>query len=107
MYLRNLAKLEEEKMHQLFITKIIAEMIYIHYKYYKNNEFESYEQMYNSSMQKINYSAEEQEKIYKNVDSLLEKEHNLFFAHNNKSEPIFLVDLLENESKGENCETDL
>ena len=44
-------------------------------------------------MQFINYSEKEQEEIYKNVDSILEEKYDLFFAHNEKDEPIYLVDI--------------
>lgn len=93
MSLDELVKFEEEKVHKQLVTRFIAEMIYIHYKYFKNENFETYEQMYNSSMQVINYDNESQDEIYKNVDSILEEKYDLFFAHNEKDEPIYLVDI--------------
>ena len=89
----NLIKKEEEQSHNQFLAYIIADMIYIHYKHYKNEKFESYNQVYHSSMQFINYSEKEQEEIYKNVDSILEAKYDLFFAHNEKDESIYLVDI--------------
>lgn len=93
MSLDELVKFEEEKVHKQLVTRFIAEMIYIHYKHYKNEKFESYNQVYHSSMQFIHYSEKEQEEIYKNVDSILEEKYDLFFAHNEKDEPIYLVDI--------------
>ena len=33
------------------------------------------------------------QEIYKNVDSILEEKYDLFFAHNEKDQPIYLVDI--------------
>ena len=86
-------KAEEEISHKKFLAYLIADMIYIHYKHYKNSNFESYNQFYHSSMQFINYNKKEQEEIYQNVDSILEEKYDLFFANNEKDEPIYLVDI--------------
>jgi len=93
MDVKEIMKNEEEQSHRLFIANFIADMIYIHYKYLKNENFETYEQMYNSSMQVINYDKEIQNEIYKHVDSILEEKYDLFFAHFDKSAPIYLVDI--------------
>lgn len=73
MDVKEIMKKEEEQSHRIFIANFIADMIYIHYKYLKNEKFESYLQIYNSSMQFIKYDDEVQDEIYKNVDSILEK----------------------------------
>lgn len=93
MDVKEIMKIEEEKSHRIFIANFIADMIYIHYKYLKNEKFENYLQMYNSSMQFIQYDDEVQDEIYKHVDSILEEKYDLFFAHNDKLAPIYLVDI--------------
>lgn len=93
MDVKEIIKNEEEQSHRIFIANFIADMIYTHYKYLKNKDFETYEQMYNSSMQVINYDKDIQNEIYKKVDSILEEKYDLFFAHNDKSSPIYLVDI--------------
>lgn len=99
MNINEIIKKEEEQSHKKFLAYIIADMIYIHYKHYKNEKFESYDQVYHSSMQFIHYSEKEQEEIYKNVDSILEEKYDLFFAHNEKDEPIYLVDISGKEDE--------
>ena len=42
MNINEIIKKEEEQSHKKFLAYIIADMIYIHYKHYKNEKFESY-----------------------------------------------------------------
>ena len=85
-----LMKKEEEQSHKQFLAYLIADMIYIHYKHYKNKKFESYNQVYHSGMQFINYSEKEQEEIYKNVaiDNELDAKYAAEINNNIKLEPI-------------------
>lgn len=99
MDVKELVKNEEEQSHRIFLANFIADMIYIHFKHFKNEKFETYEQMYNSSMQVIHYDNEVQDEIYKHVDSILEEKYDLFFAHNDKYAPIYLVDISGKENE--------
>ena len=91
--LNNKIQLEENQAHMIFLSNFIAEMIYIHYKYYKNDDMETYVQIYNSCLQHFNHNHKQQKQIYENVGSILESEHDLIFAHNRINEPIYLVDI--------------
>ena len=99
MDVNEIMKKEEELSHRMFLANFIADMIYIHFKHFKNEKFETYEQMYNSSMQFIQYDDEVQDEIYKHVDSILEEKYDLFFAHDDRSAPIYLVDISGKENE--------
>lgn len=88
---------EEERVQKKYLIMYLSIVIDLHYKYYKNEEFETMQQYFNS-VSTIKYSDKEKEKIFREVDSLLEKRYGLFFAHYDWNKPIYLVDIA-NERK--------
>lgn len=89
--LKDQMQLEEDQAHMTFLSNFIAEMIHIHYKYLKNDDTETYVQIYNSCLQYFNHSYEQQKQIYENVGSILESKYNLIIANNKINEPMYLV----------------
>lgn len=85
--------LEENQVLKEELTRTLARLIVLHYKYYKNNEADTFEQYCNSFNSIIILTDEEQVELYHNVDSIIERENNLFFAHYELDKPIHLVDV--------------
>lgn len=83
---------EEERIQKRYIVMYLSIVIDLHYKYYKNEKFETIQQYFNS-VSTIKYSDKEKQEIFREVDSLLEKRYDLFFAHHDWDKPIYLVDM--------------
>ena len=88
---------EEERVQKKYLIMYLSIVIDLHYKYFKNEEFDTFQQYFNS-ISTIKYSKKEKEKIFRKVDSMLEKRYGLFFAHYDWNKPIYLVDIA-NERK--------
>ena len=89
---RELLIQEEEKIHRVYLTKLLADVIGLHYKYFKNKEFDTFEQYLNGYKSFLLVeSRKEQIKLYREVDDLLLNNHSLFFAHYMVDKPIFCV----------------
>lgn len=84
-------------MLKVELAHMFTRLIVLHYKYYKNNEADTFEQYCNSFNSVIILTDEEQIEIYHKVDSIIEKENNLFFAHYELNKSIYLVDVSEND----------
>ena len=95
----NEKKIEQEikQFHKQWFAEYVAKVIAVEYKFNDNSHNLSYNQIYDSCFDKINYSEEEKEEIYQNVDDIFTHEYSLIFAHNNKDESIYLVDISESE----------
>ena len=88
---------EEERVQKKYLIIYLSIVIDLHYKYFKNEEFDTFQQYFNS-ISVIKYSKKEKEEIFRKVDSLLEKRYGLFFAHYDWNKLIYLVDIV-NERK--------
>lgn len=84
---------EENRVLKEELAHMFARLIVLHYKYYKNNEADTFEQYCNSFNSVIILTDQEQIEIYHKVDSIIEKENNLFFAHYELNKTIYLVDV--------------
>lgn len=88
---------EEESILKTYLIKILAEVIALHYKYYKNEDFETFEEYLNSYKSFLLVeSKEEKVKLYREVDDILLNEHSLFFAHYILDKSIFCISVEEN-----------
>ena len=90
---------EEEIIQRKYLVKYLSIIIDLHYKYFKNEKFDTFQQYINSGFGNIKYSREEVKAIFREVDSLLERKHGLFFAHYDLEKPIYLVDVLKKEEE--------
>ena len=88
---------EEERVQKKYIIMYLSIVIDLHYKHFKNEEFDTFEQYFNS-ISTIKYCKKEKKEIFRKVDSMLEKRYGLFFAHYDWNKPIYLVDIA-NERK--------
>ena len=87
---------EEEELQKRYLISFLADVIRLHYKYYKNEKFDTFEQYLNGY--KSFYLAERKEEqiaIYKEVDDVMMIRYELFFAHYELTEPIHCVDISE------------
>ena len=87
-YLEDSTELLKEQLAEL-----LAAQIYLYYTYYKNKKFESFEQYCNSYNAFFLFNKKETLELYHKVDSIIEEKYNLFFAHYELDEPIYLVDI--------------
>ena len=83
---------EEDKLQRSYLISLLANLIRLHYKYYKNEEFDTFEQYLNGY--KTLYlveSKEEKLKLYREIDDVLLNKYELFFAHYELNEPIHCI----------------
>lgn len=88
--------LEEYKLHRSYLIQLLTDLIKIHYKYYKNEEFDTFEQYLNGY--KTLYlveSKEEKLKLYREIDDVLLNKYELFFAHYELTEPIHCISVAQ------------
>ncbi|MGN1311949.1 MAG: hypothetical protein ACI4U4_02920 [Bacilli bacterium] len=90
---------EEERIQRKYLVMYLSVIINLHYKYYKNEKFETFQQYINSGVGNIKYSKEEVGDIFREVDSLLEKKYGLFFTHYDLYKLIYIADVLNKEKE--------
>lgn len=83
--------LEEEQVLKDTLALCLAKLIRLHYKYYKNKEFNTFKQYCNSYTYFDILSEDEILKLYHVVNGIMEQEYNLFFAHYELDKPIYLM----------------
>ena len=88
---------EIKQFHKIWFAEYIAKALAVEYKFNGNSHSITYNKVYDSCFDKINYSEKEKEEIYQNVDDILTNKYNLIFAHNNRDESVYLVDISESE----------
>lgn len=87
---------EEDKLQRSYLISLLANLIRLHYKYYKNEEFDTFEQYLNGY--KTLYlveSKEEKLKLYREIDDVLLNKYELFFAHYELTEPIHCISVAQ------------
>lgn len=87
---------EEDKLQRSYLISLLANLIRLHYKYYKNEEFDTFEQYLNGY--KALYlveSKEEKLKLYREIDDVLLNKYELFFAHYELTEPIHCISVAQ------------
>lgn len=87
---------EESKLLRSYFINLLADLIRLHYKYYKNEEFDTFEQYLNGY--KTLYlveSKEEKLKLYREIDDVLLNKYELFFAHYELTEPIHCISVAQ------------
>lgn len=94
---------EEERIQRKYLVMYLSIIIDLHYKHYKNEEFDTFKQYMNGGLGNIKYSKEETEAIFREVDKLLERRYGLFFAHYDLNKPIYLVDVSNKEKESIEC----
>lgn len=89
---------EEEMLHKSYFINLLADLIRLHYKYYKNEKFDTFEQYLNGykALYLVN-SKEEKVKLYREIDDILLNKYKLFCAHYELEEPIHLISIEEKE----------
>ena len=95
----DLIEKEIRQFHKMWFAEFIAKTIAVEYKYNQNNNNSTYNQAYESCFDTICYDKAEKEEIYQNVDDILANKYKLIFAHNNKDEDIYLVDISDSEEE--------
>lgn len=91
---------EEEQLQKSYLISFLADAIKLHYKYFNNNKFDTFEQYLNGYKSfYLAESKEEQIEIYKEVDNVMMSRYELFFAHYELTEPIHCVDVSEERLK--------
>ena len=90
---------EIRQYHKIWFAEYLARVISIYYKHNQNNNNISYNQVYDSCFDTFCYSDEEKNELYQNVDDFLTNKYNLFFAHNNRDDRLYLIDISEGEDK--------
>lgn len=83
---------EEDRVIEQYLIELLANLIFIHYKYFKNISFDTFNQYCNSYSTKI-YNQKERIKLYDRVNEVLQKKYKLFFAHINLDDSIYLIDV--------------
>lgn len=86
---------EIKLFHKYWLAVYISRVIETEHRIYGNEKASSYNAVYNSCLDVINYNYEEKKEIYDLVDDILEEKYRLLFAHNNLDKPVYLVDLNE------------
>lgn len=86
---------EIKLFHKYWLAVYISRVIETEHRIYGNEKANSYNAVYNSCLDVINYNDEEKKEIYDLVDDILEEKYSLLFAHNKLDTPIYLVDLNE------------
>ncbi len=87
---------EESKLLRSYFINLLADLIRLHYKYYKNEKFDTFEQYLNGY--KTLYlveSKEEKLKLYREIDDVLLNKYELFFAHYELTEPIHCISVAQ------------
>lgn len=95
----DLIEQEIRQFHKMWFAEYIAKVIATNYKYNENNNSTTYNQIYEGCFDTIKYSFEDMNEIYQNVDDILANKYKLIFAHNNKDEDIYLVDISDSEEE--------
>ena len=90
---------EIREFHKYWLAVYIARVIETINRTCGNENASSYNAVYNSCQDVINYTNEEKEEIYELVDNILEEKYMLLFAHKELDKPIYLVDLNEEVEK--------
>lgn len=93
-----LMKKEQECQRKCLII-YLSKIIKLHFKYFENEEFETFQQYINSGICNKKYSKEGKEAIFREVDNILEKKYGLFFAHYDLDKPVYIIDVTNNEEK--------
>ena len=87
---------EEEQLQKSYLISFLADMIRLHYKYFKNNKFDTFEQYLNGYKSfYLAESKEEQIEIYKEVDNVMMSRYELFCAHFELTEPIYCISIAQ------------
>lgn len=90
--------LEEDKLHRSYLIQLLTDLIKLHYKYYKNEEFDTFEQYLNGYKTLFLVNSEEEKlKLYREIDDVLLNKYELFFAHYELEEPIYLISVEQKE----------
>ena len=84
---------EEEQILKDTLAICLARLIRLHYTYYKNKKFDTFDQYCNGYTSFTILSEKEKLELYHTVDKIIEQEYNLFFAHYELDKPIYLVDI--------------
>ena len=84
---------EEDQILKETLAICLAKLIGLHYKYYKNKKFDTFDQYCDSYTCFTILSEKEKVELYHTVDKIMEQEYNLFFAHYELGKPIYLVDV--------------
>ena len=88
--------LEEDKLQRTYLIRLLADLIRLHYKYYKNEEFDTFEQYLNGyNTLYLTESKEEKVKLYREIDDVLLNKYELFFAHYILDKPIHLISVAQ------------
>lgn len=85
--------LESSELMKKYLIELLAAEINLYYKYYKNKNFESFEQYCNSFNSSFEFTENEMLDIYHKVDTIMQEKYELFFAHYELENPIYLVDI--------------
>ncbi len=88
--------LEEDKLMRAYLIQLLTDLIKLHYKYYKNEEFDTFEQYLNGY--KTLYlveSKEEKLKLYREIDDVLLNKYELLCAHYILDKPVYLVSVAQ------------
>lgn len=86
---------KRKKSNQLqtyYISKCLSVLINEHYKHFKNNYFNSFDNYFNTLTSNISESLDEKE-VYKIVDNLLLRQYLLIFTHSSLTDNICLADV--------------
>ena len=92
--------------YKRLLAQYIAYQIVLDHIYYGNEKADCYNQIYHSSWDIIEYTELEKEEIYQMVDEIVEKDYDYIFAHNYKTEPIYLVKVSNRENSNVNSKKD-
>lgn len=87
---------EESKLLRSYFINLLADLIKLHYKYYKNEEFDTFEQYLNGYKTLFLVNSEEEKlKLYREIDDVLLNKYELFFAHYELTEPIHCISVAQ------------
>ena len=89
---------EESKLLRSYFINLLADLIKLHYKFYKNEKFDTFEQYLNGykSLYLVE-SKEEKVKLYREIDDVLLNKYELFFAHYILDKAIYLISVEKEE----------
>lgn len=87
---------EEEKLQRSYLINYLADVISLHYKYFKNKKFDSFEQYLNGSKSFYLVDGKDEKiKLYKEIDDVLINRHELLCAHYILDKPVYLVSVAQ------------